>query len=56
MTGTLWVANSGEPMKVTVGASDDYQIVVNISPSDGELKEKVIFTDTSEYEIIDLRE
>ena len=56
MTGTLWVANSGEPMKVTVGASDDYQIVVNISPSAGEPKEKVIFTDTSEYEIIDLRE
>ena len=56
MTGALWVKNSGEPMKVTVGTSEDYQIVVNINPFDWESEEKILFTDTSEYEIIDLRE
>ena len=56
MTGTLWVKNSGEPIKVAVGSSEDYQIVVNITPFDGQSKEKNLFTDTSEYEIIDLRE
>ena len=56
MAGTLWLANSGEPKKLMVGASDDSQIVVNISPFNGSLKENVIFTDTSSYEVIDLRE
>ena len=38
-------------MKVTVGASEDYQIVVDITPFDLESEEKILFTDTSEYEI-----